>query len=484
MIIKGSSRAGPSQLGRHLQRTDTNGHVQILELQSPTGNLTEALRDWQVLCDGTRGTKGMYHANIDPDARYKMTPEQWQRAVDVLEKELGLTGQPRAIVLHEKNGREHIHVVWQRTDVETMTLKSDSNNYYAHERASMALEKEFGHEHVPGKHAKRDRDKPPPKAEFNHAEWQQAERDGIDPRARKEAITDIFQRCDTGQGFRAALSDIGFILAKGDRRDFVLVDQLGQVHSLGRQINGVRAKDLREFMADIERDSIPTIEQAKALQRDRAASKSEGRTQEQQPPKIESAPEQPKPAEGVSEQERIKLETALKARYEEEGHALRVRQEAEFKRTTEIFNREINERAAAFDAVQDAARDRYEREHNPAKRGLDAMTAKVKAKLDPDEAVREAWRREQARDDYFKRLQADRALWLAQQLAAKERDLNNLTDRHEQQRREHAATYERERTRYLREQEAAKRLLVELEERRQKAKRLTRDGPEPPGRAR
>ena len=127
------------------------------------------MRDWQLISAGTRGALGLYHANISPDARYAMTPEQWQRAVDVLEKELGFDGQPRAVVVHEKHGRQHIHVVWQRTDIDTMTLVSDSFNYVAHERASMALEREFGHEHVPGKHAKRNREKQPefPKEEMS-----------------------------------------------------------------------------------------------------------------------------------------------------------------------------------------------------------------------------------------------------------------------------------------------------------------------------
>ena len=111
MIIKGTSRASPNQLGRHLLRTDTNERIQILELQSPNGNLTEALRDWQLIAGGTNGTLGLYHVNIDPAAHYQMTTEQWFRSVDVLEKELGLAGQPRVIVLHEKEGREHIHVV-------------------------------------------------------------------------------------------------------------------------------------------------------------------------------------------------------------------------------------------------------------------------------------------------------------------------------------------------------------------------------------
>jgi len=123
MIIKGGSRSGPEQLAKHLQRRDTNENVDILELQSLAPNLNEALRDWQTLSEGTLGTKGLYHVNIDPAKEYVMTPEQWQRCVEVLEKELGFEGQPRAVVMHEKNGRQHIHVVWARTDIDTMTLR-------------------------------------------------------------------------------------------------------------------------------------------------------------------------------------------------------------------------------------------------------------------------------------------------------------------------------------------------------------------------
>ena len=122
MIIKGGSRAAPGQLAWHLQRLDTNDKIEILELQSPAPNLAEAFRDWQTLVEGTRGFKGLYHANIDPAKDYTMTREQWQHAVEVLEKELKLEGQPRAVVMHEKHCREHIHVVWARTDIDRMVL--------------------------------------------------------------------------------------------------------------------------------------------------------------------------------------------------------------------------------------------------------------------------------------------------------------------------------------------------------------------------
>jgi hypothetical protein len=275
MIIKGGSRSGPRQLAYHLQRADTNERVEVLELVSPIDNLRETFRDWQFLSTGTRGSKGLYHANIDPAEQYSMTREQWLHAADVLEKELGLDGQPRAIVMHEKHGRTHLHVVWQRTDIDTMTLRSDSWNYKAHERASLTLELELGHDFVPGKHAKRDPSRAPPKEALTHAEWQQGERANINPRERKAAITALYERCDSGSAFKVALENDGYILAQGDRRDFVLIDDQGQVHSLGRQVKDVKAAELRAFMADVDRESLPDVEQGKALQAEREQARRE-----------------------------------------------------------------------------------------------------------------------------------------------------------------------------------------------------------------
>ena len=200
-----------------------------------------------------------------------MTKEQWQRCVEVLEKELGFEGQPRVVVMHEKHGREHIHVVWARTDTDTMTLRTDSMNYLAHERASKALELEFGHELVPGKHDKRDRDKQQdfPEQEMSHAEWQQYERTGVHPRERREDITALRQASDSAQAFKAALEDSGYLLAKGDRRDFVIVDEAGEIYSLGRQMLDMKAAALREFMKGIDKETLLTAKEAVKLQQEK-----------------------------------------------------------------------------------------------------------------------------------------------------------------------------------------------------------------------
>ena len=208
MVIKGKSRTNGGQLAAYLLKLDGNERIQIIEHNSPHETLSETFRDWEVLADGVDGKKYLYHAQINPEARYVLTPEQYERAADVLETALGFTGQPRVIVFHEKaDGRQHAHVVWHRIDAEKMSLLDDGWNYLAHERASMALEQEFGHELVPGKHAKRDREQQPefPRAEISHDEWQQGQRTGIDPKTRRAELQALKAAADNAQSFKAAL---------------------------------------------------------------------------------------------------------------------------------------------------------------------------------------------------------------------------------------------------------------------------------------
>jgi hypothetical protein len=40
----------------------------------------------------------------------------FELAIERIEERLGLQGQPRAIVIHEKNARVHAHCVWSRID--------------------------------------------------------------------------------------------------------------------------------------------------------------------------------------------------------------------------------------------------------------------------------------------------------------------------------------------------------------------------------
>jgi hypothetical protein len=486
MIIKGGSRSGPEQLARHLQRRDTNETVDILELQSPAPNLNEALQDWQTLSEGTLGTKGLYHVNIDPAKEYVMSLEQWQRCVEVLEKELGFEGQPRAVVVHEKQGRKHVHVVWARTDIDTMTLRSDSMNYPAHERASKALELEFGHEIVPGKHAKRDRGKQPefPNAAVNHAEWQQAERTGIKPSDRKDQITALQQASDSGQAFKTALEEQGYMLAKGDRRDFVLVDQAGEFYSLARQIRGMKAAELREYMKDIDPHTLPTAEQAALLQQQNLEEKKQAAEKQTEPPPPEPS-QSADQTKGPSPEEIQAIQKAVAGREAREAADIRQRHDAEFRHTRDILDADMAESMGHFDARQEAERTRFEREKALAA-GLDRVIDTIQRWWNPKRAQARKTEREREKNEFQQRQKSGRDQYKGTLEQTRDIELENLTERHAQQLRDHAQRTKEDLDRYLREQEAARKLRAELEEReRERDKERARDGPEwPPPRAR
>ena len=269
MIIKGTSRAGPAGLAKHLGNPEDNERVSLLETRGTVAHdLPGALAELAAYAEGTRCEKPLYHAAISPEPPHRLTPEQRMEAIEALEDKLGLTGHQRVIVLHEKHGREHLHVVWTRIDLAHMKSVSDSHNYRKHEEVARDLERRFGHDRVQGAHAERDGIERPERTP-SRAELRQEERTGIKGKDVRADVTAAFRASDNAEAFRSALEDKGYLLAKGDRRDFVVVDRAGGIHSLARRIEGMRAAELRAFMAPIDRESLPTTEQAREIMEDR-----------------------------------------------------------------------------------------------------------------------------------------------------------------------------------------------------------------------
>jgi hypothetical protein len=268
MIIKGKSRSGPGPLAAHLGNGEKNERVQLLETRGTIAtDLRGALVEMDALAAGTRCEKPLYHAAISPEPPHRLTHEQIIASVDALEKKLGLEGHARVIVLHQKEGREHIHPVWSRIDIDTMRSVSDSHNYRKHEECSRELERAFGHERVQGAHAERegpDGKVPRPDRTPSRAELRQEERTGVTGKQVKAEVSALFRSCDGPEAFKAALEQRGYQLAKGDRRDMVIVDQAGGVHSLARRIDTMKAADLRSFMAPLDQSSLPNVEEARA----------------------------------------------------------------------------------------------------------------------------------------------------------------------------------------------------------------------------
>jgi hypothetical protein len=99
-------------------------------------------------------------------------------------------------------------------------------------------------------------------------ELEQARRLGVDINDVRQTIRNCFEQSDNGRSFEAALADRGVVLAQGDRRAFVVIDHEGGIHALGKRILGITARQTRDRLGDLDRDDLPTVEQARAFIRE------------------------------------------------------------------------------------------------------------------------------------------------------------------------------------------------------------------------
>ena len=267
MIINGGKRAFWRKFAPHLMNTEKGQQeVRIVEMRGlAADNLFDAFQELEALGSGTRAKSFYYHANIDPRADEHMTEEEWGHAVDALEKNLGLQGRSRFIVEHEKNGRVHRHIVWSRVTDDMKVVPCDWN-YSIHQRTADELEKEFGHERTPRQRAP---GKPRGPKQYEYVRSKQSK---IHPKEVEAELTALWHQADSGPALAAAIAEHGYILAEG-KRGLCIVDPAGHEHSLARRC-GVRVKEADSRMADIDRDALPTVEEARELARSRRAERS------------------------------------------------------------------------------------------------------------------------------------------------------------------------------------------------------------------
>ncbi|MBN8605682.1 MAG: hypothetical protein J0L81_02065 [Caulobacterales bacterium] len=108
MILKGSQRGGAKALGDHLLKTTENEHVEVHEVRGfLASDLLGALREAEATAKGTRCKQFMFSVSLNPPERECVRVADFEKALDEIEIRNGLTGQPRVIVFHEKEGRRH-----------------------------------------------------------------------------------------------------------------------------------------------------------------------------------------------------------------------------------------------------------------------------------------------------------------------------------------------------------------------------------------
>ena len=151
-----------------------------------------------------------------------------------------------------------MHIAWSRIDQDTMTARPLPYFKFRLKEVSRELEIKLNLTRV------RNEVEGPIKYAPTRAEEEQARRLGVDIRKTRQAIRDCYDRSDCGRSFEAALAHEGLILAQGEKRDFLVIDHAGGMHALGKRILGVTAREIRERLSDLDRQHLPTVEQARA----------------------------------------------------------------------------------------------------------------------------------------------------------------------------------------------------------------------------
>ncbi len=259
MIAKASQRENGQQLAIHLLNAYDNEHVEIAEISGAIArDLQGALKEWHALSRVTRCKKYLYSLSVNPDpGQNPLTRRQYKDYITRVEQKLGLAGQPRAVVFHIKDGREHCHVVWSRIIPDQLKAVQISHDRKTLQTLTRRFAKDHGL-HLPANMRKTGSPKNPklPKNE-SLSENQQQERTGIAKEQRAHTLTKIWRETNTGQAFSDAMAQAGFHLARGKSVSYAVIDSYGEIHSLARQIEGVRTRDLRARLKDFPPESLP-----------------------------------------------------------------------------------------------------------------------------------------------------------------------------------------------------------------------------------
>jgi len=274
VILVGNQRGNYVDAARHFMNGEDNEKVIVHEIRGFIGNdLHSAFQESYACSLGTKCKQHLYSLSLSPPKDANVSAEEFEEAIDRAEKRLGLTGQPRAVIFHQKRGRDdelrtHAHAVWCRVDAENGKAIQMSYDHSILFDYSRELFLENGWELPKGYENKAERCP----LNYTHAQYQQAKRRGKYADDIKRVFQDAWAQSDTAATFANALKENGYVLARGDGAAFVAVDSQAQVYSVARSITAT-TKEIRERFGEM--DDLPSVQTAELQARDLSPALSE-----------------------------------------------------------------------------------------------------------------------------------------------------------------------------------------------------------------
>jgi hypothetical protein len=264
MIFYASQRANADELAKHLLNAEENEHVTVHEVSGFVAqDLAGALMEAYAISKGASCRQYLFAVSLNPPDYADVPVEDFEAVIEEIEKKLGLVGQPRIVVFHEKKGRRHCHTIWLRLKPSAHTNRLIGVNI-SHWKfklmdISRALFIKYGWNMPEGMKKGKGRGKDP--FSYGRAEYRLAVRRAEDPVALKTLFKRAWETTDSKQTFARFLSENGFFLAQGDRRGYVALDLAGKVYSLSKWME-VSTRELKARLGPHEQ--LPTTEKARA----------------------------------------------------------------------------------------------------------------------------------------------------------------------------------------------------------------------------
>lgn len=249
--------------------------------------LAEAIEDIMLMTMGARSSKPLLHTSVSPSVA--LNEGQWAAAWSLYEQEFNLSNHAYVEVSHTKAGRSHRHRVYSRIrDDADQTAIDIRFNYLRQEKVARMIEYNLNLPLTLGrfnraiiKRLERDGEhavaawmikkeahlRQRPSAPQSDKDTQQQKRTKVSIQQVRSDLQSAWQAAINGQEFLRLILERGYILAKGTRRDHVVIDWTGNVHSPRRRLE-VRAGALRSFLVDLVPEHLPTVDQVQQALRD------------------------------------------------------------------------------------------------------------------------------------------------------------------------------------------------------------------------
>jgi hypothetical protein len=265
MIIKGVRNGDGRNLANYListtEKTDKAELIELTGFGVKAEDIVVGFISEHVIGDGIQCKKPFFHVAVqNTDRDRALSKAEWILVADRIEKRLGLEGQGRAIALHIEEGKVHAHFAWTVIDLDTMTTRPLP--YFKARLKDLAreLEIDLGLERVRN-HRERHEQRT-----ARTMEEQQGRRLGVDLGAVRAGVLDAWGHADDGRTFAQAISDQGHVLARGDRRDVVIVYAGEHGHgtlALGKRLLGEPVAEIRARMDDLDPALLPSVAEAR-----------------------------------------------------------------------------------------------------------------------------------------------------------------------------------------------------------------------------